>query len=487
MQKNYFSFLLLLIVSLLVVSCVDPIDPEDKPTPITPVSPVEFDLTKDSFTLKHEFRGAWIATVYSLDWPISKNVPEQKAELRNIFSNLKKANFNAVVFQVISMADAMFKSDYLPWAKQLTGVSQGTDPGYDPLAYAVEIAKEFGLELHAWINPLRIGKKSELCDNHPAILNPEWSQTYKDNLYWDPAVPEFRQFLSNIVTELMTNYDIDGIHIDDYFYPSGLKNNNDTWDDTKMFQLYGSDKTLNVWREENIDKIVQGLYNSVKSVDPTALFGVSPQGKLENTRALYADPITWMKEGYIDYLTPQIYWYIGHKSSDFKNLAYSWAEQSYKVPVIPGLAAYRLEESGFSLDEFVNQVTLCRNIDKIQGNIWFRTQNILSYNFPFVSPTESFNIYQYPALRPTFACDSTISLDTPQVKVTVNDLSWNSVENAEAYAVYKLKYISKNIWEPQMVSYTTQTKFKGEGESNYFVIAVNGRVKSEYDKVHFIP
>ena len=146
-----------------------------------------------------------------------------------------------------------------------------------------------------------------------------------------------------------------------------------------------------------------------------------------------------------------------------------------------------IEYKWCELDEFVNQVTLCRNIDKIQGNIWFRTQNILSYNFPFVSPTESFNIYQYPALRPTFACDSTISLDTPQVKVTGNDLSWNSVENAEAYAVYKLKYISKNIWEPQMVSYTTQTKFKGEGESNYFVIAVNGRVKSEYDKVHFIP
>ena len=365
----------------------------------------------------NEFRGAWLSTVESIDWPkvkillgkiekedgtlesererkerIARQRDSQQLQLQNLLYGLKKAGCNNVMFQVVSNSDALYPSKILQWAPTLTD-TPGTAPGYDPLALAVKTAHSLGMKIHAWINPLRIGKvemarrSDNICYTKKHLV-----QQHKGKLYWDPGQPEVRQYLKELVTEILTNYDVDGIHIDDYFYPSGLrgsgkqaekKGRQKVWNDEHLYKKYGSGKSLDEWREGNINAVVRELYNAVKAARPDALFGVSPAGRLVNTRNLYADPVQWAQEGTIDYLIPQIYWPHGHKIADFKKVLDSWNGLLKDVPVIIGLAAYRFGQQGFeSLDEYLLQVQECRTAPyNVIGHCWFTTHDIITEQF----------------------------------------------------------------------------------------------------------
>jgi len=184
-------------------------------------------------------RAAWVTTVYGLDWPAgTTGSTAQTSALINTIEKLKNLNINVIFFQAMSSCETMYASSILPWSRYLTG-NYGQNPGYDPLAVAVQAAHERGIEIHAWLNPLRLGSSTITYPaGHPALLHPEWYCTYKGTRYWNAGIPEVRTYLQDVAKEILTKYDVDGIHFDDYFYPDGLKTTPDTWDDAATYQQY---------------------------------------------------------------------------------------------------------------------------------------------------------------------------------------------------------------------------------------------------------
>lgn len=283
-----------------------------------------------------EFRAVWVATVYRLDYPSRATTDPAvlKRDADAILQGCVDMGMNAVILQVRPSADALYPSELYPWSKYLTG-TQGTAPknGFDPLAYWVERAHALGLELHAWINPFRITKGGAaefqaLTADHPAKLHPDWVVEYEGDYYFNPGLPEVREYIVRGAEELARKYDIDGIHLDDYFYPGS------GFDDGAAYAKYGKGfSNIGDWRRDNVNQLVKTLGERIHAIDPGLSYGISPSGVwadksslpqgsnttggYESYYASYADSRKWVKEGWIDYICPQIYWYIGHKSMDY--------------------------------------------------------------------------------------------------------------------------------------------------------------------------
>lgn len=493
------SILLLLFVALSLGSCSksDPEGPINKPDIEEQTD--QFNQGKDQVVINHEFRGAWLTTVMGLDWPSTSQSPSnQQAALKKYIQNIKDLNCNVVIMQVCCNMEAYWNSSILPWAAQLTGV-QGKDPGYDPLEIAISTAHSLGLELHAWINPLRCsGVSTSRAANHPYNIHPEWAQQYGNTYYWDPGNPEVADFLGEIVTELFTNYDIDGLHIDDFFYPDGLKDDPKTWDDSGLYALYGSGKSLTQWRESNINRVVKTLHSKTHEIKPNAIFGVSPAGRMELTKYLYADPEQWIAEGSVDYLAPQIYWPHSHSFAGFRKVLNSWQEVTYSsgldkaVPIIPGLAAYRLGESGFeNMSEFYDQVADTREVKYGRGNIWFRSAHISAGTFYNYMKK---NIYPYSSLIPKLSpgiLSATPTINAPYISLNNKQIQWDKIDGANRYAVYELSKektsaSGKVTWRANLVTSGDFTTYRGKSGKNYVVIAINGKDYSQTSNVVYI-
>ena len=338
-----------------------------------------------------EFRGAWLATVAGLDWPdVDEPAIIQQIHLIEQIKGLRELGCNTVIFQVVSNMDALYRSDYLPWSAVLTG-TEGQDPYYDPLALAVQAAHDCGMQIHAWINPLRVSRDDVTphCDMHVSKSHPEWVQTYQNKLFLDAGNPEVVEFLRSIACEIVGRYDVDGLHIDDYFYPDGLQKDGRGWRND-MYERYGKGKKLDDWRFDTINNVVRTLYDATHESRKDVVFGVSPSGRLANTCRLYADPRMWVSGGYVDYLAPQIYWAIGRgDAAAFEQVLESWRFVSKGVPVYVGLAAYKyaqgytkgLDAPYLSLGEFKKELDLCRSAWYVKGHIWFRTNDVLQDDF----------------------------------------------------------------------------------------------------------
>lgn len=229
----------------------------------------------------------------------------------------KNLNINAVILQIRPTADAFYPSALEPWSYYLTG-TQGKYPGYDPLKFAIEEVHKRGMEFHAWLNPYRIGwDRILLAKNHVAVKNPSWLVKFKRNQYFNPGIPEVRQHLNVVIKDLVTKYDLDAIHFDDYFYPHGSKVDDPfVFDDRDAFAKYGDGRDITTWRSDNVNTMVREVFETVKSTKKEVLFGISPAGRRENSFALYADPFTWLENKWVDYLVPQIYWEFGHPVAD---------------------------------------------------------------------------------------------------------------------------------------------------------------------------
>jgi len=351
---------------------------------------------------KREFRGIWIATVNNLDWPNKAGEPSknQKRELINILDTLEKLNFNAVIFQIRPAADAIYKSETEPWSTYLTG-QQGKAPdvNWDPLQFMTEECHKRGIEIHAWLNPFRIQQNltDKLSNKNVAVKHPDWVVTYGTRTYLDPGIPEVRDYLKKIVDEVVSNYDIDAIHFDDYFYPYPIANT--SFPDTLSFKKYNrefpSDK-IEDWRRANVDSIIFSLSKTIKKIKPSVKFGISPFGVWENYTSdytgsvtsagttnfshLFADVIKWQQNGWIDYLIPQIYWEIGHPTVDYITLANWWNERAFDHHVYIGHALYKLSEgtspSWKSTREMPEQILISRKMNNIGGNAFFRMKYI---------------------------------------------------------------------------------------------------------------
>lgn len=351
--------------------------------------------SKDEGLVMEEQRGVWLATVVGLDWPRGERSHfVQRSELISNIRDLAAMGCNTLYFQVVSEMDAMYASDILPWSRQLTGV-EGMSPYFDPLSIAVRVAHDNGMAIHAWINPLRVSLSDSTFRARTQVKHehPEWVHDYGGREYLDPGNPEVVQFLSDITREILTRYDVDGIHIDDYFYPDGLREDTrgwsepGAWNDSTLFAAYGNGLSLEEWRFSNIDSVVTTLHRTTHEVRPQALFGVSPQGRVSNTCRLYADPRRWVAQGSVDYILPQLYWSIGRGDfAAFPKVLKEWESVMQGLPLYIGLAAYKHDpmfwrrrvDSGFRhVEEFGRQIEMVRSCGYASGHVWFRAQDLL--------------------------------------------------------------------------------------------------------------
>ncbi len=301
-----------------------------------------------------EMRAVWISYL-ELNFT-GMNAEQSKSKITSMFTELKDMGFNTIIAHVRPYADAYYKSDYFPYTKYLTG-TQGTDPGWDPLEHMIEQAHAMGMQLHAWINPYRISTSSDdpmqLAENHPAriwltdsdVSNNDWAVKCKGGIYFNPAIPEVRRLIIDSVKEIVRNYKIDGIHFDDYFYPTTEA----SFDSAAYTRYTSSGGLLNVsdWRRVQVNTLISGVYQAVKGINSSVDFGISPSGNLSYcTDTLYADAALWMsRTGYIDYICPQLYWGFEYPNTQFcfNNIADKWASMSAhkNLKLYFGLAVYK--------------------------------------------------------------------------------------------------------------------------------------------------
>ena len=348
-----------------------------------------------------EMRGMWIASVYNIDFPGKQNlsVSQMKQELNQIIADAEAMNLNAVFFQVRPTADALYDSALFPWSKYLTG-SQGKAPAqnFDPLEYLIRQGKAHGIEIHAWINPYKITRGTAekpnldlnaLSDDNPARLYPDLVVAHSSGeLYLNPGEPMSRYLVLQGVKELLDNYDIAGIHYDDYFYPTG------TFDDADTYQNYGTGyNSIEDWRRHNVDLLVQETHQLTQQ-KPGAVFGVSPAGVWANKTTNpngsdtsagvetyydhYADTRKWVKNGWVDYIAPQIYWQIGHSKCDYAVLVDWWSNvaRGTDVKLYIGHAAYKTGDSAQGTQwmdglELERQIAYNRANRQVDGSIFY--------------------------------------------------------------------------------------------------------------------
>lgn len=327
-----------------------------------PISKAYAGPASGSVSSSDEMRGVWISYLDWNNWP--KDEAGYKKAMDQTLDLCVQKGLNTVFLQVRPDGDAMYPSQYFPWSKFVSG-TQGKNPGYDPLAYAVTAAHQRGLKIHAWINPYRItgylNRYSDLCASNPAIAwagdgdssNDRWVLIQNGEYYYNPAIPQVRQLIVNGVKEIVSNYDVDGIHFDDYFYPNLDDSKAETWFDYPEYKASGTSLSVAAWRRNNVNELVKSVYSTVKSIKPQAQFGISPEGYLQNLRKdtrQFTDVDTWMTQsGYVDYLMPQIYWGFEAKQGGqtagyaFSNCLNEWVTLKKKgnVKLYLGLALYK--------------------------------------------------------------------------------------------------------------------------------------------------
>lgn len=331
---------------------------------------------------KREFRAAWIATVANINWPSKPGLPvaEQKKEALELLDFLEKHNFNAVIFQVRPQADALYKSELEPWSYFLTGQQgQGPNPDYDPLEFWIEAAHARGLELHAWLNPYRAQHSTGGAISGQSVIkkNPEMVVKLKNGMYWmDPANEETKKHSTAVVMDLIDRYDLDGIHFDDYFYPYDSYNGGEDFPDDISWDAYkknGGKLTRNDWRRESVNDFIKNLYQQIKAKKPEVKFGISPFGiwrpgfpesvkGFDQYDKLYADARLWLKKGWVDYFTPQLYWQISQLDQSFPVLLGWWKSQNDKNRHLwPGMSV-DLGGDEANIKEVISQIMVTRGM-----------------------------------------------------------------------------------------------------------------------------
>jgi uncharacterized lipoprotein YddW (UPF0748 family) len=345
-----------------------------------------------------EFRGVWIATVDNIDWPIRGDInpASQRAEFIRQLDLHKKNGMNAVIVQVRPAADAFYPSTYEPWSAWLTG-KQGRAPSpyYDPLKFMIEEAHKRGMEFHAWLNPYRANfnvRTASIADNHVTKIHPGWFVTYGTTKYFDPSNKEAQDFVVEVVKDIVSRYDIDAIHMDDYFYPYRLPGKE--FPDAAAYIKSGSKLSKDDWRRSNVDSIILKLSTSIKETKPYCKFGVSPfcvwrnkdrdpegsdtDAGMTNYDDLYADILLWLENGWVDYVAPQLYLEIGHNRVAYETMVDWWSKHAYGRHIYIGHGIYRAFEKspGWKRkNELPNQIKLLREYPEIQGSVFYNSRS----------------------------------------------------------------------------------------------------------------
>jgi uncharacterized lipoprotein YddW (UPF0748 family) len=347
---------------------------------------------------KPEFRGVWVATVDNIDWPSQGNFNSdaQKVEFIQLLDMHQRNGLNAVIVQIRPCTDAFYPSPYEPWSEWLTGKQgQPPVPYYDPLAFMIAETHKRKMAFHAWMNPYRAVfniNNTTLSATHITKLHPEWFVNYGDKKYFDPGNKAALNYVVAVVKDVVSRYEVDAIHFDDYFYPYKLDNL--SFPDNASYSKYGKGLTLADWRRSNTDAIISTLHQTIKATNANCQFGISPfgvwrnrdkdpingsntVGALTNYDDLYADIVKWLKNDWIDYVAPQLYWEFGHKKAPFEVLLNWWSTHSYGKHCYIGLGIYKANTSAAWKDnkQLPRQIEAVRNTPNINGMIFFSSKN----------------------------------------------------------------------------------------------------------------
>lgn len=358
-----------------------------------------------------EFRAAWIATVYNLDWPSQRggNANLMRQQLTHIIERLSQANLNTIIFQIRPACDALYRSRLEPWSPWLTG-RMGQDPGFDPLAHALEEAHRRGMELHAWLNPFRALADERFAPtaDHVTRRHPHWIRRMGKHIWLDPGLPEVQDHSLAVVADVCQRYPVDGIHFDDYFYPYPIPGHR--FPDDASFQASGTRNRLE-WRRENVNRFVRRCYQTVHQIKPQVKFGISPFGiwrpnvpegieaGLDAFDDLAADARLWLRQGWVDYLAPQLYWRDGGPQS-FSALLHWWQSENVRGRHLwPGLDS--TSDRGHSLAEIRKQILFSRGIRGIPvpGQIFWAARDIVSNRLGLADLLRN-ELYSQPAAVP---------------------------------------------------------------------------------------
>lgn len=467
---------------------------------------------------KREFRAAWIQSVNGQ----FRGMPTEKLKQNLIgqLNSLQKAGINAIIFQVRPEADALYASRLEPWSRFLSGVQgKAPEPYWDPMQFMIDECHKRGMEFHAWINPYRTKTtlKSELAPNHVYNIHPEWFVTYGDQLYFDPALPESRRHICMVVSDIVSRYDVDAIHMDDYFYPYPIKGK-DFPDDASFARFGGGFSNKGDWRRSNVNVLIKKLHETIREIKPWVKFGVSPFGiyrnessdplgsktkGLQNYDDLYADVLLWAREGWIDYNIPQIYWHIGHPVADYETLVKWWARNTENRPLFIGQSVMNTVQNADPKNPSINQLprkmALQRAYQTIGGSCqWpasavvenagkYRDALIAEYHkYPALPPVFDFMDNEAPAkvrkMKPVWTEDGYILFWTaPKYKEEMN--------RAVQYVVYCFNDKEKvNIDDPSHIVAITRDNFYKlpyeDGKTKYrYVVTALDRLHNESKSV----
>lgn len=401
-----------------------------------------------------ELRGAWIATVWNINWPsrTGLSAAAQRAELEGLFDAARASGLNAIFLQIRAESDAFYDSPHEPWSRFLTG-TQGADPGYDPLAFAIEAAHARGLELHAWLNPYRALTTSDTSvasAGHVVNARPGMVRRY-GNYHWiDPGSDEGLAHTLTVIRDVLERYDVDGIHFDDYFYPypeSGW-----SFDDDATYAAYrsgGGALERDDWRRENVHRMVRAVHELVESLRPDVRFGISPFGiyrpgmpegirGLDPYDALFADPMRWMQEGWLDYVAPQLYWPTTRSGQAYDRLLAWWADRAAehgRTLFIGNYTAQLGSATEWSVEELRTQVSLTQAEPDAAGNIHYHIEPLDEDRLGFASMLAD-EFYARPAATPALV-DATGAVPTPLVTVDGADVTVTGPDDLRHFAAYR--------------------------------------------------
>lgn len=371
-----------------------------------------------------EFRGVWVATVGNIDWPSQGNfnTDSQKVEFIRLLDMHQRNGINALVMQIRPCTDAFYPSQYEPWSQWLTGV-QGKPPSpyYDPLEFMIAETHKRKMVFHAWMNPYRAVfnvNETIVAATHITRLHPEWFITYGDKKYFDPGNKSAQQYVTAVVKDVVSRYEVDAIHFDDYFYPYKIEGK--AFPDDATYRLHGNGLRREDWRRSNTDSIIAALYAVIKKENKQCQFGISPfgvwrntdrdpingsktNGALSNYDDLYADILLWLKNGWLDYVAPQLYWEFGHHISPFEALLNWWGKHTYGKQCYIGLGIYRANSNAAwsNKNQLPGQIEALRNTPNIKGMIFFRSKTFET-NPNGWSDSLRLNYFKEPAAVPAF-------------------------------------------------------------------------------------
>ncbi len=463
---------------------------------------------------KREFRSAWVATVWGLDWPTQgAGATQQKRDMDRMLDSLQANNFNAVNFQVRSMCDAMYQSSIEPWSSYLTG-RRGQDPGFDPLAYVVEGCHKRGMECHAWVNPYRWSTGTDWNTPYDQELKEDgWLLTYGTTVILDPGQERTIDRIVAVCREIITNYDVDGILYDDYFYPSGIPTDASAGDYDE-WQASGTSLSFGDWRRDNVNRMVQAVYDMIQETRSDVRYGISPAGVAASSstvagqhgvdpcpagsdwqyNSIFSDPLAWLEAQSIDYISPQVYWPFGHSTNDYGLITEWWgriaAHFERQVFISTYIADLKSSSTAVQYKEPTDEVEFNRtsSVDGNPGTIFYSCKYLYNLNSYSLAHHLKNTVYTHPALPPVMTWKHGFDPGVVQnLERVSNTLQWEGYENVR-YSVYAFPFTMNTATFTGQVeyllgmSYDTSYEIPAQYQQGYqYAVCVLDRAGYEWE------